>query len=192
MNISRTTRRAFGLGLCLYLLTVSSCLPWNANRYVNAKLGYEITGPAGWEMVPSKDQTTVQFRKYKEGRDDNAVIRVDVEMGNPYGPSLVDFAEQGVYKQMKYLFETEAQVEVQPRTAPFSVVRNGRSWGTVSFYADYHTLFVYFITMEDDFVFIVSLETSSSLKTKDEKTFLKALDSFKVEHRDRKNIFLQQ
>ena len=175
-------------GACL----LASCSLGNSNHYINSKLGYEITGPSGWVMIPSKEQTTVQFRKYKGNRDDNAIIRVDVELGNPYGPSLLDFAEQGIYKQMKYYFETEEQVTVEPRLAPFTVERNGRPWGTVSFYADYHKLFVYFVTMEDDFVFIVSLETSGQLKSRDEQVFLKALDSLVIYKRDRKNVFLQK
>ena len=147
-------------------------------RYVNKAMGYAITGPSRWHMEFSQDRRTVSFKKYKEESFDNAIIKLVLEFGNPYGSSALDYIENGLIPQIKYSYEQGDRAVVHFRTEPHTTIRNGIEWATVSFLLNYDELQTLYVTTADDYVFILAFISKGPYQGRHEELFYQTLDSF--------------
>lgn len=143
-------------------------------------------------MVPLKDKRGVTFHKTKTQNLEKAQIRLNVTYGNPYGISALDYIENGLLKQIRYTYEENGQFSVSFRDASSEIYRKGVRWARVSFFIDYDELQILYVTQaDDDRVFILSMTSTGTHQTEDEKAFYKTLDSLVIRKVERKNIFLE-
>lgn len=159
------------------LTTLLSCS--KVNRYVNKKIGYEITGPADWHTYPSPTGS-VSFAKYKTKKYGNSNINVFIEPLNPQAQTPLDYLNWVLLPQVQQIFDKAEDWKIKFLVEPYSVERNGYEWAVVKYWLPEDTLQIAYVVFSGKNVFMVVLNSIGPQHVENEDLFLDALDTFKI------------
>ncbi len=169
----RTVLRCFIIAVALAFVSCSG------NRHVNTDIGYELTGPAGWQKRSGLtfDDNSVTFLKVRNGRE--TLIKVQVDH-TPGGSSLT--VASYYMASLVSRLSSEQRQSLQVLHKPQVVERAGREWATFTLQLLYPTLSIsqYFVTVTEQHAFFIYLATDPDNQLEDERLFHKTIDSFKL------------
>ncbi len=182
-----TNRVAVGGFLVFFLvLTTLILLKLPQNWYLDKQAGYRINGPVGWTKEVGEREVSVTFRKYRQkGRYGNAFIRMETELGNPYGNSIWDYLINGILPRLRKTYADRLTVERPPR-----LIRvNGREWATASFLLDLDQLLEFSVTRVGDRTFTLSFYARGYRREEDERLYRKTRQSIQFHLRSYDGTF---
>lgn len=147
-----------------------------SNRYVNKRIGYEITGPPEWHKFSRFWSPNVLFAKYRGKKYENSNIAVMVDAAVDRYQSPLDYINNKLLPAARLAFGELGPINV-------NVLKKGENeWAACRCYSKNDEVQIYYVTFFKQYVFIIVLTyvESQQIFLDEEELFLATLDSFIV------------
>jgi hypothetical protein len=172
----------------VFLLTIMVYSLPRPYVYENKKFGYYVIIPASWRKSMSGDEAEVTLTRRQRGSLGHAEIRIDVEVGNPYGTTPFDYAYNGLYKRIRYYYGIgNGRIDIQDY--PYNKRFSGLDWAIFAFTVDNKNFYRVYVTQKENFIYTFTLITSGWVQDKAQEEFRNLVRSVFLERRDHTNVF---
>lgn len=191
--------------LLVFVSLIAACD--NSGKYVNKKLGYEITVPIGWRRGKPLNAYSVSLYRKIKGTNKKSRISISVDKFDKWNAS--DFAEH-MFNGLttitakdplfdKYNLGNDAITSFEVINKLRMLEQNGINWINfelnIAFVSDVYTRIIkqiYYITQSDRYIFNIFLTTPLEKHIEDKKDFFSVLDSLIIKKRNSPYVIVEK